>query len=729
MPQDHDDALPFGFRALFAVICGYWLWVFFPPMQQLHLVTGSPSFIPVLLVLVAAQLTPYAWLRVIAGIVASEVFVWHYYHQEPANLQSVVQVFAVQLRQVGLLLRTHQLSDPLQTTLFLLSICIIYWLINYASRRPRLWVFYNGLGILVLAIIAGNTTVRPNAALVSICVIAVAVLGLSTYARLHDRAEGDDVRPRRYVAPLTVFVAIAAVVAGLLPKSPAVWADPFRSGSPASRLIDIGTGREKFIGYQETSAHLGGPFEMDQTPVLEVTTSVPQYLRGRVYDTYTGKGWTVNSTYIKSPLPANGSVDWTGTFGITDAPTTTVKQTIHVLGGLNNVNTVFGAYAMQNVKLVTNTGNGLTPAVDPHTLHVTADWDRAGSTYVVESQELDDPTAILSRLSPLPDIPERPSFYPADVAAEDLQLPKGLPSNIKTLTEQVVGNDSTEYEMVESVLNYLKENYTYQTQNVPVPTGNQDYVEQFLFQSKVGYCNNFSSAMAVMLRSINIPTRWVTGFTSGSFDTANPGPNSDNYIIRESDAHSWVEVYFPTVGWIPFDPTPNYDINFLSANSNQPTQTPPVQPPKTPKTPKPTAPSTPAAPTITIDWGQILRIALYVVIALLIAGLASVWVFRRRLRIAWYLRAWPNDHPAGLIKALRSIVRLARRDGSFGGNVTVRELAPFAEQYQIDATDYKHLVTTAETQLYSGQDADAQDIRKARQTWSSWIRQILSRNR
>lgn len=726
LPQDPDDRYPFGIRALFAVICGYWLWVFFPPMQQLHLVTGGRAFIPVLIILVLAQWTPYVWLRVTAGILASEFFVWSYYHSGPADGASVAHLLTMQAHQFGRLLTIHQAADPLQTTLFLFAICVIYWLINYASRRPRLWLFYNGLGILVLAIVAGNTNVRPDAALVSICMITLAVLGLSMYARLHERAEEDDLPSRRYITPLTLFIAVSACLAAILPKAPAVWADPFHSGGPASRLLGGGQGSEKFIGYQETSAHLGGPFQINQTPVMEVTTNAPQYLRGRVYDTYTGKGWTSSDNYLKTPLLPNTTLDWTGAFGISGAPTKTVSQTVHILGGLDQVDTVFGAYVMRNAKLVKGTSSSI-PQVDPYTLHVSADWDQKGSTYVVQSQELEDPSVLLSGLSPLPPLAQREALYPADISNNDLQLPSTLPGDVKTLTSKLVAEDRTEYDVVETVLNYLKGTYTYKTQGVPVPTGKQDYVEQFLFQSKVGYCNNFSSAMAVMLRTEGIPTRWVTGFTSGSFDTQDPGSNSDNYLIRESDAHSWVEVYFPSVGWIPFDPTPNYDFNYLST-ATKTTPTPvPTQHHHTPPQTKPKPAST-TGPVVTIDWSNVVTVLLYVIVLLFALALVGMIVFRRRVRVALYLHAWPKDEPHGLTKAMLSIFRLARKDGRLAGVATVRELASYAADYEIDVADYHHLVKTAERQLYSGKDAHEDDIRRARRTWSSWIRHILGRN-
>src|SRR5262249_38312627 len=76
-------------------------------------------------------------------------------------------------------------------------------------------------------------------------------------------------------------------------------------------------------------------------------------------------------------------------------------------------------------------------------------------------------------------------------------------------------------------------------------------VSTFLFETKSGHCEYFASAMALLLRASGIPTRMVNGFLMGEYN-----PVGDDYIVRQSDAHSWVEVYLPGSGWVEFDPTP-----------------------------------------------------------------------------------------------------------------------------------------------------------------------------
>src|SRR5204862_7001496 len=78
----------------------------------------------------------------------------------------------------------------------------------------------------------------------------------------------------------------------------------------------------------------------------------------------------------------------------------------------------------------------------------------------------------------------------------------------------------------------------------------RDWVDYMLFESRDGYCDYYASAMAVMLRAVNIPARVVSGFAPGDRDAA-----QDLVVVKESHAHSWTEAYFPHYGWINFEPS------------------------------------------------------------------------------------------------------------------------------------------------------------------------------
>ena len=117
------------------------------------------------------------------------------------------------------------------------------------------------------------------------------------------------------------------------------------------------------------------------------------------------------------------------------------------------------------------------------------------------------------------------------------------------LAEQITAAQATSYDKAAEIERYLQTNYGY-TLQLP-RTVPRDPLSEFLFVRKRGHCEYFASAMAVMLRTLNIPSRVVNGFRTSEFNDL-----TGNYVIRASSAHSWVEAYFGDQGWVSFDPTP-----------------------------------------------------------------------------------------------------------------------------------------------------------------------------
>lgn len=151
--------------------------------------------------------------------------------------------------------------------------------------------------------------------------------------------------------------------------------------------------------------------------------------------------------------------------------------------------------------------------------------------------------AIDSRLADPPPIaltPEQHALY--------LRLP-ALDARVWKLAESVAAGDGTPEAKARAIETYLRQNYQY-TLELP-RTESADPLANFLFIRRKGHCEYFASAMAVMLRTIGIPSRVATGFLGGMYN-----PISGWQVIRASDAHSWVEAYLPRLGWTTFDPTP-----------------------------------------------------------------------------------------------------------------------------------------------------------------------------
>jgi transglutaminase-like putative cysteine protease len=139
--------------------------------------------------------------------------------------------------------------------------------------------------------------------------------------------------------------------------------------------------------------------------------------------------------------------------------------------------------------------------------------------------------------------------YPPRVLENYLQLPGTLDPRIPRLARDITQRPTTPFDKAADIELYLRTRFGYTlTQPDPPPA---DPLAHFLFKRKAGHCEYFATAMTVMVRSLGIPARYINGFLLGEYNDV-----ADSYIVRGSDAHSWVEVYFPQYGWIPFDPTP-----------------------------------------------------------------------------------------------------------------------------------------------------------------------------
>src|SRR5467141_422910 len=139
--------------------------------------------------------------------------------------------------------------------------------------------------------------------------------------------------------------------------------------------------------------------------------------------------------------------------------------------------------------------------------------------------------------------------YSPEVIETYLQLPPELDPRIPELARQIAKNAKTPFDKALVMESYLRGRFAY-TLNLTGKPGD-DPLAHFLFETRAGHCEYFASAMTIMLRTLGIPAREVNGFLPGEYNDL-----GGDYIVRASDAHSWVEVYFPGNEWQVFDPTP-----------------------------------------------------------------------------------------------------------------------------------------------------------------------------
>ncbi len=200
-----------------------------------------------------------------------------------------------------------------------------------------------------------------------------------------------------------------------------------------------------------------------------------------------------------------------------------------------NINTVFAAphplLAVGLPELARDEGDGLWTA--PHEFHK-LDYTVFSNTAEVEDAELaQDGSRSLA----------------SEIQRRYLQLPEGHDRRIGKLADEVTRGAKTQIEIARRIESHLRTAYDYTLDLQRVEDG--DPVADFLFHTRAGHCEYFASAMVLMLRSRGLSARLVNGFQMGEYNDA-----ADVYTVRQSDAHSWVEAWFPARGWVAFDPTP-----------------------------------------------------------------------------------------------------------------------------------------------------------------------------
>lgn len=157
--------------------------------------------------------------------------------------------------------------------------------------------------------------------------------------------------------------------------------------------------------------------------------------------------------------------------------------------------------------------------------------------------------AVSEAVTPSPsELRQAPADYPSEIRESYLGLPAVDP-RIATLARETAAGAGNNYDRIIALQDYLRTRLYYTLELPAVPPA--DPIASFLFETRRGNCEYFAASLAVMSRTLGIPSRLVNGFETGSYN-----PIGKDFVVRGYNAHSWVEAYFPTYGWISFDPTP-----------------------------------------------------------------------------------------------------------------------------------------------------------------------------
>ncbi|MBB6024519.1 hypothetical protein HNR77_005645 [Paenibacillus sp. JGP012] len=330
----------------------------------------------------------------------------------------------------------------------------------------------------------------------------------------------------------------------------AKWAGYTPSGSiPASLSM---------TGYSTVDAPMGAPLVQGNEPVFTASTPVSTYWRGETRSYYNGSAWSD----VEQRFHYADSSGMLRSDGWEEHPHwKRVRQIITMEREWRAPNPLFAGGLP--VSLSFQDGNALNgknekrllSSEDTGILWLAGGGDHQARVqhYTVDVMVPDVTPDVLRQSAGMHGMKGNSVDDPVSIRRKDLQLPDTLPQRVKDLAAEIMGTSATRYDAVQAVRSYLQANARYSLDTRMPPRG-RDFVDDFLFVTRAGYCNHFSTAMVVLLRAEGIPARWVKGYAPGQAYPQVPG----RVIVTQADAHSWVEVYFPGVGWMPFEATPGF---------------------------------------------------------------------------------------------------------------------------------------------------------------------------
>lgn len=282
-------------------------------------------------------------------------------------------------------------------------------------------------------------------------------------------------------------------------------------------------------------AHLlGGQPELGEEIALRVSvrgdpSDWQLYWRGQTYAVYTGRGWEAGAEGL-----AEQSFEAGEPWGI-DLPSNIGRRPVVV-----SVETLAASrsviYAPLEPIAVDRPYRALLRS--PGDL-VALSLERPASAYTVLAYVPSPDAATLSAAG---------AAYPSSVVTHYLQLPSDLDPRLSPLVASWIGGSVTQYDKALAIERQLR-NFAYSLE-LPLPPENRELVSWFVFDLRRGYCDYYASAMVVMARLAGIPARLAIGYATGDLDEG-----TGQYVVTELQAHSWPELYFPGVGWLPFEPT------------------------------------------------------------------------------------------------------------------------------------------------------------------------------
>ncbi len=498
---------------------------------------------------------------------------------------------------VWLLLQTGVGKDNF---MFLLSLMVIFWLLGYLAA----WYTFRATHVLRVALPPGlvilvNLYYYGGRMQLSIFLYLYFVCVLLYLARVHFMLREQEWRQARvgydadvrgsFVRGGSIVTAFAVVLAWVVPEVAPMpqFDDLWRQVSrPIQSIEDSfnrmfsaleGDGPALANPYGRTLG-FAGPRDLGDTVLMDAyvhpsqdnADALARYWRAGTYDVYTSNGWisSAKDSFVFGPNDDVLTTPYARRSNVTQTFTFYFQRISLLFAAAQPV--YFDRDAEADAQLVTSSvaGSGAQASqllVDPSFV-TSRDLVRAGDHYEVISSLS---TADVEQLR------AAGTDYPDWVAERYLQLPDRFPPRVKDLARQIVAEAGTSnpFDQATALERWLRRNIGY-NEKIQGPQPGQDGVEYVLFEVRAGYCDYYASSMATMARSLGIPARMAVGYARGTYE-----PSGDVYRVRERDAHSWVEIYFPHYGWVEFEPTAAQPLINRPVSANESGQLDPAIPP------------------------------------------------------------------------------------------------------------------------------------------------------
>ncbi|WP_174735120.1 transglutaminase domain-containing protein [Mesobacillus harenae] len=709
------------------------LWEWLRPLKQL---TETGNIHVFLIFLLISLLLSYLGMPIAAGFFIKIVFIIYsmqflYFEGSFFMFDWMSPMWSDVKMNMQLVLNSQwtELTSLFRTLLFfillwLMSYLIQYWLIN----RKQIFVFFF-MTMTYITVLDTFTTYEAENAIIRTVTAGFAVMGMLTFYRLLDREsfQRKAALSRRWMIPLAIMILVSVSLGFAAPKAEPLWPDPVPFITSYNTESGEGEGGTRRVGYGTDDSRLGGPFEGDNEVVFTAEAEARHYWKVETKDIYTGRGWIAEETDARlSFLPGDEVPIHSLIEGIDTEERT---STVFMEKGYQHVQYPLGIQQIQAGKSNSFEMNPVTEKIYSLETSRPAALDTYSVNYLEPAYQVAD----------LRNITELGSEFGNQFINRYTQLPPELPARVKELAEEVTAEHENWFDKTRAIESYFRSSgFTYDQRDVALPGQGADYVDEFLFYTKQGYCDNFSTSMVVMLRSVGIPSRWVKGYTEGEYRSLGEG-NARLYEVTNNNAHSWVEVFFPNVGWVPFEPTQGFSANVdfvfdttpSGSSENEPEEENEAEPvaatPDQPEDKGSTGPSgisqiwAKVSTFFYEQWEWLLGTAA-LTIALFFLGYRKRYMWMPAYYIFRY-KSKNNDEyiEKAYIALLGQLDRIGLKRKS---NQTLREYAAYVDQF-FSSKDMRRLTSYYEQFLYRGELKDG-TWNEVKQLWENLIKKTTA---